>query len=447
MSATEDRTRTADGYRGVWFALGQYDGEHGDKYAGGLGTYTAKHVPMAVYDPAVERTFFTYGGSPPGERSLQVFVGTYDHARHAVRRPTLVDPKSEPDPGYDAETVVDPHDDASLALGADGHLWTFVAGRGRRRPGRVYRSAEPHDASAFEFVAERDHFAYPQPWRVGDGFLVLFTVYDKAGNRELHWARTDGRSWPAPRKLAGVGGHYQVSTRRDGTVVTAFNWHPGGDVDRRTNLYVVRTRDGGRTWESVGGRRVDPPLTDPGNGALVADYRARDRLVYLSDVALDAAGRPVVLYVTSGDHAPGPGGDPRRWLVTRWDGRTWRTDEVTTSDHNYDTGCLRVGETWRVLGPTEPGRRPYHTGGEVAAWRSDDRGATWTRERRATRGGGGDRHHTYVRRPQPAATPFEAFWADGDPARRSASRLHVGTLDGSERWTLPRSMAGTWERL
>ena len=37
-----------DGYRGIWFTLGQKS-EFGDKYSGGLGTYTANHVPMAIY--------------------------------------------------------------------------------------------------------------------------------------------------------------------------------------------------------------------------------------------------------------------------------------------------------------------------------------------------------------------------------------------------------------
>ena len=58
---------TVDGYRGIWFTLGQFS-DYGDKYSGGLGTYTSHHVPMAVYAPAVERTFFTYGGTPAADR-------------------------------------------------------------------------------------------------------------------------------------------------------------------------------------------------------------------------------------------------------------------------------------------------------------------------------------------------------------------------------------------
>ena len=35
-----------DGYRGIWFTLGQ-KAEYGDKYSGGLGTYTANHARIA----------------------------------------------------------------------------------------------------------------------------------------------------------------------------------------------------------------------------------------------------------------------------------------------------------------------------------------------------------------------------------------------------------------
>src|SRR5437870_2448701 len=50
------------GYRGIWFALG-FKFKYGDKYSGGLGTYTANHQPMAIYSAVANQTFFTYGGT------------------------------------------------------------------------------------------------------------------------------------------------------------------------------------------------------------------------------------------------------------------------------------------------------------------------------------------------------------------------------------------------
>ena len=52
----------ADGYKGIWFTLGQFSA-YGDKYAGGLGTYTANHMPVAIYSKKANKTFFVYGAT------------------------------------------------------------------------------------------------------------------------------------------------------------------------------------------------------------------------------------------------------------------------------------------------------------------------------------------------------------------------------------------------
>jgi hypothetical protein len=81
---------TVDGYRGIWFTLGQFSA-YGDKYSGGLGTYTMKHSPLAVYAPQVDTTFFTYGGvARAGSNELLIMASAYDHASHTVPRPTVV---------------------------------------------------------------------------------------------------------------------------------------------------------------------------------------------------------------------------------------------------------------------------------------------------------------------------------------------------------------------
>lgn len=53
----------AEGYKGIWFTVGQFS-EFGDKCSGGLGTYTANHIPVAIYSPEVNKTFFVYEFSP-----------------------------------------------------------------------------------------------------------------------------------------------------------------------------------------------------------------------------------------------------------------------------------------------------------------------------------------------------------------------------------------------
>lgn len=196
----------------------------------------------------------------------------------------------------------------------------------------------------------------------GKGFFHLLTLYTRG--RELYWETSpDGRNWSAEPaqelpKLAGFDGHYQVS-RLDGSKIgTAFNYHPGGSVDRRTNIYYAQTTDFGQTWTTVDGRPLTTPLDNPRNPALVVDYEARERLFYISKLVFDEAHRPVILGVSSGGHAPGPQNDPRLWEVTRWTGQRWVTSSVTQSDHNYDSGDLYIdGGRWTVIGPCLPGRR------------------------------------------------------------------------------------------
>ena len=76
-------SKKVDGYQGIWFTLNQFF-EEGDKYSGGLGTYTAKHVPMAIYAPEVDKTFFVYGGAKEGQRHLLAMASYYDHLHDLV---------------------------------------------------------------------------------------------------------------------------------------------------------------------------------------------------------------------------------------------------------------------------------------------------------------------------------------------------------------------------
>ena len=418
----EPAARRMNGYQGIWFELGQKS-EHGDKYSGGLGTYTANHVPVAIYAPKVNKTFFVYGGTRPGERHLLAMISYYDHAQGTVPRPRVV---------HDKNGVNDPHDNPSLCVDGDGHLWVFVAGRANSRPGFIYRSVKPYDIDAFELVDKWDRMAYPQPWFVeGRGFFFLYTMYTKG--REEYWRTSpDGRTWSEVHKLAGFGGHYQTSFQRDGRIVTAFNYHPGGNLDKRTNLYLLRTDDMGRSWTNGAGEAVSVPLADRSNPALVHDYEAEGKRVYIQDVNLDADGNPVVLYVVSTDHRPGPLDPPRDWFTARWDqpDKTWRLNRVTTSTHNYDVGALYIESdgAWRIIGPSEPGPQRWGTGGEMAMWTSPDQSASWTKVRQLTTNS--TRNHSYARRPINAQDDFYAFWADGDADQFSESNLYFCTKQG-----------------
>ncbi len=429
--AAADKPRTIDGYRGIWFDLGQRS-EYGSKYSGGLGTYTAKHRPLAVYAPSVQKTFFVYGGTTDrNERHLLAMVSYYDHRNKCVPKPVVV---------HDKNGVNDPHDNPSINIDDQGYIWIFVSGRGRTRPGFVYRSLKPYNIEGFEQLSEEE-FTYPQPWWIEDvGFIHLFTRY--TNGRELYWNTSDasGKSWSQPKKLAGMGGHYQISDEYRGKIITAFNMHPNGNVDRRTNLYFLLTDDRGMTWKTVEGAIVQTPLTDPKCAALIRDYQSEGKLVYLKDIGFNGEGRPVILFLTSQHYQPGPSGDPRVWTIAQWTGTQWIFREVTRSTHNYDMGSLYIEPDgiWSIIAPTDPGPQYHGAGGEMVLWNSNDQGQTWTQTRKITRDS--LLNHAYARRPRNAHPDFYAFWADGNPDMMSESRLYFTNNTGDQVWRLPYTM-------
>jgi hypothetical protein len=416
--ATEEKPAAFEkdtGYRGIWYSNQPTNDEYVYKYSGGLGTYCAKHIPFAVYAPAVDKTFFVYGGTKLGSRSLLEMVSLYDHKTGLVPRPTIIMDKG----------TADAHDNPVISLDEQGYVWVFASSHGTARPSYIFKSKKPYSVDDFELVRETN-FSYPQPWYIaGKGFLFLHTHYE--GGRVLYWSTSaDGMSWSAPSKLAFIGqGHYQVSWPHGNKVGTAFNYHPEGlGLNHRTNLYYIETSDMGSTWRNVRGDKIEMPITTVGNAALVHDYAAEGLKVYLKDINFDAEGRPVILHLTARGWEPGPENGPREWRVARWTGDSWTIHTVTTSDNNYDTGSLYVepDRTWRIIGPTETGPQPFNPGGEVAVWTSVDHGETWKKQRQLT--SASSYNHAYVRKPLNAYPGFYALWADGHGREPSESRLY-----------------------
>lgn len=424
-----------DGYKGIWFELGQKS-YYGDKYSGGLGTYTAKHRPMAIYDSASNKTFFVYGGTTAAnEKHLLCMVSYFDHETNAVPRPVIV---------YDKLGVDDPHDNPSLMLDKEGYVWVFISGRGRRRPGFKYRSTQPHKIDTFQLVSQEE-MTYPQPWHVPvQGYFHFFTKY--TGRRELYFESCrNGFNWSNDKKLAGIkrssdsqGGHYQVSATDGKKVATFFNWHPDGNVDKRTNLYYLESHDLGKTWQSVDGKHLEVPLTTIENQALVKEYFSREKNVYLKDMNFDQQGNPVALFLVSNGHLAGPDNGLRHWFVAHWQQDEWQVHQVTTSDHNYDMGSLYVEDGfWWVIAPTDPGPQPWGVGGEMVILESSDQGESWRQVLQVSKES--RFNHAYLRRPEKAHREFFGFWANGYPYNFSISYLYFLNKAG-EMFQLPYDM-------
>ncbi|MBP6963036.1 MAG: BNR-4 repeat-containing protein [Armatimonadetes bacterium] len=430
VAAQDASVRKEDGYRGIWYANQASNDEYVWKYSGGLGTYTANHVPIAVYVPEVNKTFFVYGGSKPIDQTnrLLEMVSYYDHNTGTVPKPTLIREK-----GTD-----DAHHNPALTIDKDGYLWVFCASHGGK-DGFIYKSKSPYSIDGFELVMQRE-FSYPQIWYFDDfGFVFIFTKYTRG--RELYVSTSkDGITWTPDQKYAGFDGHYQSSWKWGNKVGTSFNWHPPvGGLNARTNLYYMETRDFGATWADAAGKKLDIPLSDHVNGALVRDYQKEGWLVYINDVNYDREGNPIIFYNLSKGYESGPAFGERVMMTAHWTGVDWDYSEVTKTDHNYDMGSLYVEAdgSWRVIAPTV-GPQPWSTGGEVGMWKSSDQGRTWRKIRNLTPNS--EMNHHYVRRVLDAHPDFYAFWADGHAFKLSESSLYFSNRSGTAVRVLPEKM-------
>lgn len=429
------------GYRGIWFELNQKY-EYGDKYSGALGTYTAKHVPLAIYAKEVDKTFFVYGGTTiEDKRHLLCMIAEFDHKTGMVSKPTVV---------YDKQGIDDPHDNPSIMIDNEGFIWVFISGRGRKRAGFKYKSKKPFDIGEFLQITEEE-ITYPQPWNTEHGFFHFFTKY--TGVRQLYFETSkDGMTWTEDKMLAAIAvnegeksGHYQISNSFDGKVVaTFFNRHPNGIVDRRTDLYYVQSKDFGKTWTTIDDVELHLPIKEQTSPTRVIDYASQSKNVYLKDLGFDSDGAPVCLYIRSYGHEPGRRSAPYEWCITKWDGKKWHTSVITTSDHNYDMGSLYIlKDKWSIVGPTEKGPQPWGVGGEIAIWQSTDKGETWKKLKKITESS--ELSHSYVRRPVNFKKPFCFFWSDGHSHKFSKSELYFGNFKG-EIWKLPYSMKNDYEK-
>ena len=432
-SSADDALPTADGYRGIWYSNQSTGDEYHWKYSGGMATYPQQHAPIAIYAPAVRKTFFVYGGREKERNNLLHMVSYYDHATGTVPRPViLLDKKTD-----------DAHDNPVLQIDKDGFLWVFSNAHGTGRPSFIHRSRKPYDISSFELI-QKTNFSYGQAWHLpGLGFIFMHTKYSQG--RGLYWSTSaDGRTWSEVKTLAHIDqGHYQVTWRDGDKIGSAFNYHPSPlGLNARTNLYYVETRDFGATWHRADGREIKTPLTEVKNDALVHDYQSEGLLCYMKNLQFDGMGRPVVLFETSKGFAPGPKNGPRIQRTARWTGEAWEIRPFTEVDHNYDHGSLYIDADggWRIFAPTEPGPQPWGCGGEVVLWTSPDQGKTWTKVKQLTRNS--RYNHNFVRLPWNAHPDFHAFWADGNPLDPSESHLYFTDREGTKVWRLPEKMEG-----
>lgn len=430
--------------RGVWYCCGYRVNTlpgHDYVYSGPMATYCAWHRPMAVFSPETQRTYWVYGNADNAPT-----ITYYDHTTRRFVYPVVLG--RNPDG--------DAHRNPTLALDEHGFLHVFYGSHGH--PTHVLRSQRPHDLSAWEAVSDlpEPHTSYPQPWLVSPGQIMV--SYRQAPGWNCTTTTDGGRTWCEPVNIVNFGcpddAHgcaecsiYAVSIAESAgerrKVHLAWSRLGGGTPEevatkhlwaRRYNVYYAWTGDGGRTWHRSDGSDYSLPI---GEDTAEKLYDCGQRGVWLKDIQLDAAGRPLILFLDAEVET-----FASRWLVLRQTEAGWRTSEIGVSDHMYDDGGLvYLGEDdIRVYAPTTA-VQPREDGGEIEEWQSVDGGVTWANTRHLTAGSLYSHNNVkVVFGHELSPGDLRVVWSYGDsnyPPETTEVRLHAY----GEGWTGPTEVS------
>ena len=324
--------------------------------------------PRSVYHEGAHRR--TFAGWVAHDGSVQ--VGSYDHDTGRRVVATLK-----------VRLQVDDHDNPSILVRPDGRLmvfWSTHAG-----PSMWYRrSLHPEDITAWE----PERVSRPTP-----PAAAATRTPTRCSCRPRPTASTcSGGAATSTRRcrrhrrhhlVAGPDGDLQRGraavreVRRQRPRHHRHGLHPG-PPEVRADQHLLRRLPGGR---AAPGRRLGHldhgrPAHRPGDGEQVYDWETSGK-AWVHDVALDAAGRPVIVYAafpTDGDH---------RYRYARWDGARWVDREfargggsmsVDPREPNYSGGMsLDHDDPSIVYLSRQVGGRF-----EVEAWTTPDGGASWS---------------------------------------------------------------------
>jgi hypothetical protein len=439
-------------HRGVWYGCGTVNTLAGHRYvySGPMATYCVWHRPMAVFAPAVNKTFFVYGNATNAPT-----ISFYDHARRVFAKPVVLG--NNPDG--------DAHRNPTLHVAEDGHLYVFYGAHGH--PTHVVKSRAPYDIAAWERKPDLPDAktTYPQPWQLKAGELFvswrgqpLSAVRDpkslegQAPGWRFTISRDGGATWQPATDLIRLAGAtaYAITIAGEGAyprkLHIAWSRLGGGTPEeqktkhlwaRRYNVYYARSDDGGATWKRSDGSRYTLPITE---AAAEKIYDCGEHGVWLKDIQLDPQGNPCILFIDA-DVAT----YASAWKFARHAAGRWAITDVAASDHMYDDGGLviRAADDFRVYAPTTA-TQAQEDGGEIEEWRSTDSGKTWANTKHVTRAS--PLSHNCVKvvfGHQRGPGDFQLLWSYGDskypPSTKDVSMyFHSATRETATRVIFPR---------
>jgi len=237
----------------------------------------------------------------------------------------------------------DSHNTLEMAVDDDGFL--HVSGNMHVVPLIYFRSANPHDITAFEPLSmtgkEEDRVTYPRFMRNKEGDLIFtyrngmsgdglnyYNIYDEetqTWTRLLDTPLIDGQglmnAYPLGPNL-GPDGYFHVS----------WVWRDTIMAETNHSLSYARSPDL-VNWETVDGSAVDLPMTIETEGLIVDPIPPKAGIINGSGrVGFDSEDRPVVTY-----HKYDENGNNQLYHA-RWENGEWVFYQTTDWDYRWNFG-------------------------------------------------------------------------------------------------------------
>ena len=278
------------------------------------------------------------------------------------------------------------HANPSLHVLPDGRLMVFY--NKHAGPRMYYRtSLRPEDVRAWSSektmptnTAGRDKgYSYPNPiWLSESKRLWLFW---RGGNWQPTFASTKnaGGTWtPARTLIEEPGQRPYVKYASNGRDKIHFAFTEGNPGSAETNINYAYYKAGalyradGTRIKGMGKLPLSPKEADS-----VFDT---DEKTWVHDIALDRAGRPIIVFTTL------PSETKHNYRYARWTGKAWKTFPVTAAggsigdgsgrDRYYSGGITLDHENPSVVYLSREVKGTF----EVETWQTSDGGRTWTRK-------------------------------------------------------------------
>ena len=325
--------------------------------------------PRAVFVAGAHRRVYTGAVDTAGN----VIVTSHDERTGAAR--TVVVKRGWP---------LDDHNNPSLLALPDHRLMVFYCRhdggplfyRLSRRPESLGFGAERRLA-----VPGRFGCTYTNPVLVREDRPRVY-VFFRGGDWLPVFRRTeDGRHWSPPTTLIDprlprrARPYLKVDADGTGTIHLAFTEDsPFGSA---TSIYYVAYR-GGRLTAADGTlvASLDSLPFAPTAAIRVYDAAAAGARAWIHDVAVDALGRPVVVYATF------PALDDHRYRYAVWTGAGWYDHEIAAAGGSIDGGVDPLYSGGIALDHANPAivylsRRTTGVH-EIERWITPNGGATWS---------------------------------------------------------------------